>query len=223
MGGGGRRGGRWLGGASPSPTVMVWAACLLLALGVACRQDMHDQPKVEPFEASDFFADGMASRAPVEGTVARGELRADDHLYRGLDAEGNFATSLPMPLTRDLLERGRERYDIFCAPCHGRTGDGDGMVVRRGFKAPESFHQERLRTSPQGYFFDVMTNGFGEMSSYASQVPVEDRWAIAAYIQALQLSRHADRAQLSSADLEALSAAPELGLETADGAAEEGH
>lgn len=176
-------------------------------IGVGCRQDMHDQPKVEPFEASEFFADGMASRLPVEGTVARGQLRADDHLYRGLDADGNFAATLPMPLTADLLQRGRERFEIFCSPCHGRTGDGDGMVVRRGFKAPQTFHQDRLRTSPPGYYFDVMSNGFGEMSGYASQVPVEDRWAIVAYIQALQLSRHAERSRLDPEDLSALDSA----------------
>lgn len=187
--------------------------CALLALlGVGCRQDMHDQPKVEPFEASEFFADGMASRKPVGGTVARGQLREDDHFYRGLDPDGNFAAELPMPLTAELLERGRERYDIFCSPCHSRTGDGDGMVVRRGFKAPQSLHLERLRASPPGYYFDVISSGFGEMPSYASQVPVADRWAIVAYIQALQLSRHAERSRLDAEDLAAL-AAPETATE----------
>ncbi len=197
-----------------------WMLSLLVLVGgVACRQDMHNQPRLEPFEASDFFADGMASRKPVEGTVARGELRADDHLYRGVDADGNFATTLPMPMTVDLLRRGRERYDIYCSPCHGRTGDGDGMVVRRGFKAPQSLHQDRLRESPPGYYFDVMTNGFGDMSGYAAQVPVEDRWAIAAYVQALQFSRHADQTRLAAADRAVLSG----GAQPASSEGEGGH
>jgi len=171
---------------------------------LACRQDMHDQPKVQAYEVSDFFADGMASRLPIEGTVARGELRADDHFYRGLDADGDFAASIPVAINKGLLNRGRERYDIFCSPCHGRTGDGNGMIVQRGFKEPQSFHQDRLRNSQPGYYFDVMTNGFGDMSGYASQVPVADRWAIAAYIQALQFSRNADGTRLAPEDLAAL-------------------
>ncbi len=179
-------------------------AVLVCTNAVACRQDMHDQPKLQPYEVSDFFADGMASRLPVEGTVARGELRADDHLYRGVDSEGNFATSIPFAVDADLLNRGRERFDIFCSPCHGRTGDGNGMIVQRGFKAPQSLHQERLRNAQPGYYFDVMTNGFGDMSGYASQVPVADRWAIAAYVQALQFSRNAQVARLAPQDLAAL-------------------
>lgn len=190
--------------------------CLLLpALG--CRQDMHDQPKYEAYEASDFFLDGRASRAPVPGTVARGWLREDAHLYRGIGPDGQFATDFPMPVDAALLARGHERFDIYCSPCHGRTADGEGMIVRRGFKQPQSFHQPRLRQVAVGYFFDVMTNGFGEMSSYAAQVPVEDRWAIAAYIRALQLSRAAPAELLSEADLDALAAS-----ETAPPAEEEG-
>ena len=172
------------------------AVSLLLLAG--CRQDMHDQPKLEPYETSTFFADGQASRLPIPGTVARGWLRDDAHLYRGVGADGGFAQTLPMELTRELVERGRERFDIFCSPCHGRTGDGQGMIVRRGFKQPSSLHHERLREMPYGYFFDVITNGFGQMSSYAVQVPVADRWAIAAYIKALQGSRHTTVEALSS-------------------------
>ncbi len=178
-----------------------------LLLFTSCRQDMHDAPRLDPLEASDFFADGVGSRTPPTGTVARGWLRADEHLYRGT-AAGGFAAAPPMPLTRALLERGRDRFDIYCSPCHGTTGDGQGMIVERGFQRPETFHQDRLRQMPVGYFFDVMTNGFGQMSSYAAQVPVEDRWAIAAYIQALQLARHAPAAALTAEQRARLGAPP---------------
>jgi mono/diheme cytochrome c family protein len=144
---------------------------------------MHDTPSYEAFEESDFFGDGRASRPRVEGTVARGELAADERA----------------PVTLDLLRRGRQRYDIFCSPCHGRTGRGDGMVVRRGYRSPSSFHLERLRAQPDAYFFDVVTNGFGAMPSYAGQVPVADRWAIVAYLRALQLSQNVPAAELSEA------------------------
>jgi mono/diheme cytochrome c family protein len=175
-------------------------AVLALLTFVGCRQDMHDQAKYEPYEVSDFFADGRASRALVPGTVPRGWLRDDPHLYRGIGEDGTFATTLPMPLSRDLLERGRERFDIFCSPCHGRTGDGEGMIVQRGFKQPASLHEARLREMPYGYFFDVMSNGFGQMSSYTTQIPVEDRWAIAAYVRTLQTSRYVDVKTLSADD-----------------------
>jgi hypothetical protein len=196
---------------------------LALAMMVltGCRQDMHDAPKLEPFEESRFFADGQASRLLPAGTVARGQLRADDLLYRGVGPDGGFATELPLPVTRALLERGRERFDIFCSPCHGRTGDGRGMIVQRGFKAPQSFHQERLRNMPIGYTFDVMTKGFGQMSSYAGQVPVEDRWAIAAWVQTLQLARHAPADRLSAAERTRLDGGAGAG-ETSHGAME-GH
>jgi mono/diheme cytochrome c family protein len=156
----------------------------------ACRQDMHDAPSYDPLQATTFFANGSASRMPVANTVARGQLREDTHLYQGR-VDGQIATTLPMPVTAELMARGRERFNVFCSPCHGRSGAGDGMVVQRGFRAPPSYHEERLRQVPVGYFFDVMTNGFGAMSDYAAQVPVADRWAIAAYIRALQFSRHA--------------------------------
>ncbi|MFB3854829.1 MAG: cytochrome c [Vicinamibacterales bacterium] len=153
-----------------------------------CRQDMHDQPRYEPLEASDFFADGRASRPIVEGTVARGDLREDSLLYTG-KVDGKDSEIFPFPVTEEVLHRGRERFDIFCSPCHGRTGEGDGMVVQRGFRRPTSYHTAILRNAPVGHFFDVMTNGWGAMPDYASQVPVIDRWAIAAYIRALQATR----------------------------------
>jgi mono/diheme cytochrome c family protein len=174
----------------------------LLALG--CRQDMHDQPRYEPLEASKFFADGMASRQLPEGTVARGHLGEDVAFSTGKDAAGNVVAELPVPATgqalKQLLERGHQRFDIYCSACHGRLGDGHGMAVRRGFKQPPSFHDERLVNSPVGYYFDVMTHGFGVMPSYAPSIPPEDRWAIAAYVRALQLSQRAHLADLTPAD-----------------------
>jgi len=153
-------------------------------------QEMANQARYEPLEASEAFPDGRASRPVVEGTVARGRLRLDDHRYTGM-VDGEPATTFPHPVDRPALERGRERYEIFCTPCHGKVGNGDGIVVQRGFRRPMSFHVPRLREAPPGYFFDVVTNGFGAMSSYAAQVPVDDRWAIVAYIRALQLSQNA--------------------------------
>ena len=179
---------------------------LALALGTAalltlgCRQDMHDQPRYEPLEASKFFADGMASRQLPEGTVARGHLGEDVAFATGKDAAGNVVAELPVPATKQLLERGHQRFDVFCSPCHGRLGDGHGMAVRRGFKQPPSFHDDRLRDSPVGYYFDVMTHGFGVMPSYAASIPPEDRWAIAAYLRVLQLSQRAHLADLEPAD-----------------------
>jgi mono/diheme cytochrome c family protein len=165
----------------------VLIAALLTA---GCRQDMHDTPRYDPLEKSDFFADGRSQRPPVPNTVPRGFLREDDHLYRGR-VNGQLAAEFPIPVTAELMLRGQERYNVFCAPCHGRTGVGDGMVVRRGYRAPSTFHVERLRQAPPGYLFDVMTNGFGAMPDYAAQIPVRDRWAIAAYLKALQLSQQA--------------------------------
>jgi mono/diheme cytochrome c family protein len=175
------------------------ALCLLLAAGCELRQAMYNQPKYRPLDESAFFADGLSTRQPVPGTVARGQLRQDSLLYTG-KIGGKLATLLPVPLTRDLLERGQEQYNVFCAPCHDRTGQGNGMIVQRGFKRPPSYHQQRLREVPVGYFFDVMTNGFGAMYSYASRIPVEDRWAIAAYVRALQLSQSAPFDQLPEED-----------------------
>lgn len=157
---------------------------------VGCRQDMHDNPRYEPLEQNAFFADGRSQRPLVANTVARGFLREDDHLYRG-KVNGELATEFPMPVNAQLMLRGQEQFNVFCTPCHGRTGKGDGMVVRRGYRAPTSFHDPRLRQAPPGYVFDVITNGFGAMPDYASQIPVADRWAITAYMKALQLSQSA--------------------------------
>lgn len=163
---------------------------MLGLLAAGCRQDMHDQPKYTPYAASDFFADGRAARPLVAGTVARGHLRADALLYQGKN-DGQLATVFPFPVTAGVMARGRERFDIFCSACHGLTGQGDGMIVRRGFRRPTSFHDDRLRQVPPGYVYDVITNGFGAMPDYAAQIPVEDRWAIVAYVKALQRSQHA--------------------------------
>jgi cytochrome c553 len=245
---------RWL-----SCCLLLSAFCLLLS---GCRQDMQDQPRYEPYEASSFFRDGLSSRRPVEGTVPRGYLRADRQLYTGKmvagaaaraggvqgnananaggqanaeagaqlnanaqggagggggggsanNAQGNASTqgntssqggavqnaaagepddadTFPFPVTEEVVKRGKERFEIFCSMCHGPVGEGDGMIVRRGYRQPPSYHEDRLRRAPVGYFFRVMTEGFGAMPPYRSQVPVQDRWAIAAYIRALQLSQ----------------------------------
>ena len=169
------------------------AAAVVAAAG--CRQDMHDQPKYIPLRESAFFGDDRSARPIIEGTVARGHLREDTLFYTGKVA-GKDAEAFPIPITAPVLARGRERFDIYCAPCHGRTGGGDGMVVRRGFRRPPTFHQDRLRDAPVGHFFDVITNGFGAMPDYAEQVRSEDRWAIIAYVRALQLSEHATTADV---------------------------
>ena len=164
------------------------SAAVVVTLALAgCRQDMHDNPRYEPLEESAFFSNGGASRLLVSNTVARGQLREDEHLYTG-KVNGQLATEFPMPVTADVMARGQQCLDIYCAPCHGRTGEGNGMIVQRGFRQPPSYHEDRLVNAPAGYFFDVMTNGFGAMQDYASQVPVPERWAIAAYIRALQTS-----------------------------------
>lgn len=163
-------------------------ALLLACASVACRHDMQDQPKYIPLRASDFFPDDRSARPIPEGTVARGELRADKVFFTG--KSGNqFVDQLPFPVTRQLLERGEERFNIYCTPCHGRLGNGLGMIVRRGFKRPPSYHTDRLRQMPIGYFYDVITNGFGAMQDYSAQVAPRDRWAIAAYIRVLQYSQ----------------------------------
>jgi mono/diheme cytochrome c family protein len=164
-------------------------AATLLAL-VGCHEDMYDQPRYEALEASDFFDDGRASRPLVPGTVQYGAPATDDVLFTGRMGE-ELATELPMELTEALLERGQERFNIYCSVCHSRTGDGNGMIVQRGYRQPPTFHSNRLRGVPIGHFFDVMTNGFGAMPAYSLQVKPEDRWAIAAYIRALQLSQNA--------------------------------
>ena len=176
-------------------TLATLALCLLLGCEGTTdierlRQEMYNQSRFEPLEKNAFFADQRSSRPWIEGTVARGQLRTDAHLYTGM-VNGQPAETFPFPITREVLQRGRERYTIYCTPCHGQQGDGRGMVVRRGMKQPPSYHIERLQNETPGYFFDVMTNGFGAMYSYASRVKARDRWAIAAYIRALQLSQNA--------------------------------
>ncbi|MGA8072351.1 MAG: cytochrome c [Candidatus Acidiferrales bacterium] len=170
------------------------AACVaaMLAAGAlgGCRLDMHLQPRYNPYDPSDFFSDGRSARQPVAGTVARGELRIDEQLYTG-KVDGKLADTFPFPITANDILRGQQRYNIYCSPCHDYTGSGRGMIVQRGFPPPPSYHIDRLRQAPVGHFFDVMTNGFGAMYSYASRISPEDRWRIAAYIRALQLSEHA--------------------------------
>ena len=166
-----------------------------VAAAAGCRQDMHDQPKYIPLRESAFFGDDRSARPIIEGTVARGHLHEDTLFYTGKVA-GRDAEAFPMPITAAVLTRGRERFEIYCAVCHGRTGQGDGMVARRGFRHPPTFHQDRLRDAPVGHFFDVMTNGFGAMPDYAAQVRPGDRWAIIAYVRALQLSEHATPADV---------------------------
>jgi mono/diheme cytochrome c family protein len=175
---------------------------VLVALALvasACRQDMHDQPRIEPLEASAVFADGRGSRPRIPGTIARGERVYDAHLTDGRDG-AELATTFPFPVTRDVLERGREQYDVFCAACHDRAGTGAGIVVKRGLKQPPSFHVERLRESPPGYFFDVITRGFGVMYDYSDRIPPADRWAIVAYVRALQRSQNAKLEDLPAAE-----------------------
>jgi mono/diheme cytochrome c family protein len=194
---------------------MALAELTVLTILVGCdRLDMYDQPRYKPLAESDFFSDGLSARPHVEGTVARGQLRDDEPLYTGKEG-GKLSSQIPQAayrwvydrdprqfdqsqdqtepaeLRRALMMRGRERFDIYCSVCHGRTGDGDGMIVRRGFRKPPSLHIDRLRNAPAGYFFDVVSNGFGAMPSYANRIDVFDRWAIVAYVRALQFSQNA--------------------------------
>lgn len=162
-----------------------------------CRQDMHDQPRFKPLAMSDFYPDLRSERPPVEGTVARGQLHEDTYFYTG-KVGNNPGDYMPFAVTKDVLDRGQQRFDIYCAPCHSRMGDGNGIVVQRGFRAPPSYHTDRLRKAPLGYFFEVMTYGFGAMPIYAPQIPARDRWCIVAYIRALQLSQSATSADVPS-------------------------
>lgn len=186
----------------------------LAAVSAACgvRFDMQDQPRQDTYTKSEFFADNRASRHWPEGTVARGYLKENKALHTGkidnpdpnaqvqtsTDSTGNTLVTtfpnavdeFPVPVTRELIDRGQERYNIYCIVCHGPVGNGDGMVVRRGFPQPPTYHDDRLRNAPVGHFFDVITNGWGRMNSYASVVPAADRWAIVAYIRALQVSQN---------------------------------
>ena len=168
---------------------------LFVLAGLGCRQDMHDQPRFEPLERSSFFEDRRAGRMQVAGTVARGELNEDEHLHTGFVGD-DLATTFPFAMTQEDLARGRERFDIMCSPCHGRVGDGEGMVVQRGFRRPPTYHSRRMRAMPPGHFFDVMTKGFGAMADFSDRLTVEDRWRIAAYIRVLQLSQVAEIGEL---------------------------
>ncbi len=191
---------------------LLLTAYCLLALGCGVRFDMQDQPRYKAYKKSDFFSDKRASRDQVEGTVARGQLHDNKAFYTGkidnpnlsapittsTDASGNTLQAsfpndideFPVPVTKELIDRGQERFNIYCIVCHGPVGNGDGMIVRRGFPKPPTYHDDRLRNAPVGHFFDVMTNGWGKMPSYAYQVQPADRWAIAAYIRALQVSQN---------------------------------
>lgn len=160
---------------------------------------MHNTPRFKPFQANDFYADGRASRNLPAGTVARGELRDDEHFYTG-KVDGEFAARFPFAMAGADLQRGRERFSIYCTPCHGQLGDGQGMVVQRGLRQAATYHQDRLRQMAPGYFFDVITNGFGAMQGYAEQIPPRDRWLIVAYVRALQLSQHATVDDVPAAD-----------------------
>ena len=189
---------------------IVACACLVLVFLISgCRRDMQDQPKMKPFRGTTFFADGLSARQPIPGTVARGFLRADTEFFTGKKSGTSAAAAtpaqtqppgqqtsfpddidyFPIPITEDVVKRGRDRYNIFCSACHGMTGNGDGMIVRRGFRRAASFNDDRLRQAPVGHFFDAVTNGWGAMPAYASQIAVQDRWAIVAYVRALQESQ----------------------------------
>ena len=186
--------------------IKIGAVVLFACASVACRRDMQDQPKYIPLRPSDFFADGRSARPLPEGTVARGQLRADKVFYTGKKGD-QFVDQFPFPLTREVLERGRERFNIYCSPCHGRLGNGLGMIVRRGLKRPPSYHIDRLRQVPIGYFYDVITNGFGAMQDYSAQVAPRDRWAIASYIRVLQYSQMASINDVPPEERQALSTA----------------
>lgn len=167
---------------------------------------MHDAPRYDPLEASTFFADGSSARMLVAGTVARGHLNDDVQLHTGKTSAGVVVNEFPFAITRADLDRGEERFNVFCAPCHAKTGEGNGMVVQRGYRQPSSFHIDRIRTMPVGYFYDVISNGFGVMPDYRSQIPVEDRWRIVAYLRVLQASRLATTQDVPADVLQQLNA-----------------
>lgn len=188
---------------------------MALVAGLAgCRQDMQDQPRMFPQRGSEFFPDGRSVRPQVENTVARGQLHEDSYFYTGLQG-GKEGNTMPFPVTLAVLERGQERYNVYCTPCHSRVGNGEGMIVQRGYRPAGNFHTDRLMNAPLGHFFNVMTNGYGAMPEYAAQVAPADRWAIVAYIKALQLSQNAKPSDApSGADVEPLSKiASDEGLE----------
>jgi mono/diheme cytochrome c family protein len=177
--------------------------CLVLAAS-GCRQDMHNQPKAIPLRESKFFRDTSSARPLVEGTVARGTLQDDAAFFTGKNGATEL-DALPFPLTADVLDRGEQRFNIYCSPCHDTAGTGRGMIVRRGYRQPPSYHIDRLRQAPLGHFYDVMTNGFGAMPDYRAQIAPRDRWAIAAYVRALQISQHASAADIPQEERQKLS------------------
>jgi len=224
-----RNSGLWLRVPAARITCLLLAAfCVIGAAG--CRYDMQDQPRYKYYKESEFFADGRASRDLPEGTVARGQLRDNKAFFTGkvdnpnpnaevetaTDARGNTLvssfpnaiTEFPMPITKELIERGRERYNIYCIVCHGPVGHGDGMIVRRGFPQPPTYHDDRLRNAPVGHFYDVITNGWGKMNSYATEVMPADRWAIVAYIRTLQISQNPNNAGTTMTPAQAPAARP---------------
>jgi mono/diheme cytochrome c family protein len=188
------------------------ARCSLLAVGASlfviagCRQDMHNQPKYRPLRASAFFEDTSSARPLVEGTIARGTLQTDTAFFTGKNG-ALLVNELPFPVTQDVLDRGQQRFNIYCTPCHDTTGSGNGLVVQRGFPRPQTYHSDRLRNVEAGYFFDVMTNGFGRMPDYRAQISPRDRWNIVAYIRALQLSQHAPKADVDPTKIQKPAAA----------------
>ena len=166
------------------------SALAAISLLAGCRQDMHDQPKFIPQRGTDFFADGRSARPQVLNTVARGQLREDQYFYTGL-VNGKEQDALPFAATLAVLERGQERYNVYCTPCHSRVGNGDGMIVQRGYKPAGNYHDSKRLAQPLSHYFFVMTNGYGAMPDYSAQLTPADRWAVAAYIRALQLSQNA--------------------------------
>ena len=182
---------------------MLLAVPALLWLG-GCHLDMYDQPKYKPLSSNTMYDNGSASRPIPEGTVPHGDANLDELLYKGT-VNGKPATIFPFPVTDSLLQHGQNRFNTFCSPCHSRLGDGNGIIVQRGFPRPKSFHEDSVRSEPVGFYFDVITHGFGRMYSYASRVPVKDRWAIVAYIRALQLSQHVPVRMLSPHEQQILS------------------
>ena len=195
------------------PLVLAGTLAVTLLFAAGCRRDMYDQPKYDAYDPSTFFKDGSSSRQQIEGTVARGDLEADTLYHKG-KVDGKDADIFPFEVDREVLELGRERYLIYCSPCHGRAGDGRGMVVRRGFSPPPTFHSEYLRKKPVGHIFGVITHGYGAMYSYAARIPVRHRWAITAYIRAMQYSREASPADLTEDEREELAHPPAAGKTT---------
>ena len=198
-----------------SPGRLTIAVLALVAL-MSCHQKMANQARYDPLEPSDFFDDGMSARPRIAGTVARGEQIADTYIDTG-KINGQDGTTWPFPVTKEVLDRGQERFNIFCSPCHGRLGDGMGMIPSRGYRRPPTLHTDILRNAAPGHFFDVMTNGFGAMPPYRAQVNAHDRWAIAAYIRVLQISQGATIAEVPQQDRTKLSGAPVPALSGAEG------